>query len=454
MKKLDNRKYNKLLNKLMPGGAQTYSRGFDQFPDNAPPLLIKGKDQYIYDLNNSKFLDYGMGLRSIILGYANKQVNKEAIKGILSGNNLPRPSNIELKYAQKLIKHIPQIDMVKFAKNGSNVTSGAIKLSRSYNKKNLILRCSDHPFFSFDDWFIGSTVMNKGVPDKIKSLTKTFKYGDIENLKSVVKKYKNEISCLIMEASTTECPGIDGESGCCGKFKCDRNYQKNHYLKEVQNICQENKIIFIIDETITGFRWHLKGAIHRYNINPDLVIYGKAIANGFSVSVLAGKKKYMNHANITKPNHERTFLLSSTHGGEISSLAAGMKTLDILKNSKTIENIWDHGIKLTNEINALSESLGIKKNVFISGVPCSPIINTIFKNSNNLKLRTLLIKELISQKIFIPWVSICGKHNDKDIRTINKALKIVLPKVRYAIGVNFKKIYIGKVVKPVFRKFN
>ena len=128
--------------------------------------------------------------------------------------------------------------------------------------------------------------------------------------------------------------------------------------------------------------------------------------------------------------------------------------MEILKNSKTIENIWSHGLKLTENINEISLSLGLQKNIFVSGVPCSPIINTVAQNSNSLKLRTMLIKELINHNIFIPWVSICGKHNDKNIFTIKKAFKKVLPKIRNALEINFKKVYIGKTVKPVFRKYN
>ncbi len=111
------RKLDKKLNNLIPGGAHTYSRGFDQFSYNAPEILKKGKGCYVFDNSNKKYLDYGMGLRAIILGYANKKVNSAAIEQIKNGNNLTRPSNIELEVATKLKKNFSYIDMVKFTKN-------------------------------------------------------------------------------------------------------------------------------------------------------------------------------------------------------------------------------------------------------------------------------------------------------------------------------------------------
>lgn len=442
-----------ILNNLIPGGAQTYSKGFDQFPDNAPQILSKGNKQYVYDEKGTKYLDYAMGLRTIILGYNYKEVNQEAIRQILNGNSLPRPSEIELKFSKELIKLLPNIEMVKFAKNGSNAVTGAVKLSRAYNKKKIVLRCKDHPFFSFDDWFIGSTRIQRGVPKEIINLTKTFKYGDINNLKKIIHKYKNKISCLVMEASTTSCPPNSAGVECCGSYKCKLKFT-NGYLQNVQKICKENDIIFILDETITGFRWHLKGAAHRYKLDPDLTIYGKAIANGFSMAVLGGKKKIMNEANIYKNGIERTFLLSSTHGGEMCSLGAASATLKILKNKNVIESIWEHGSILKSTINNLIKDFNLEDYLQIRGVPCSPYLETKYNNVPDNKLRTLVLKELIKSRIFMPWISICYSHNNKNILQIKRAFQKLLPKARNILQKSFKTYNVGRIIKPVFRKYN
>jgi glutamate-1-semialdehyde 2,1-aminomutase len=219
--------YQDRLLKVIPGGAHTYSRGFDQFPSNAPQILKRGKGAYVYDVNDNKFLDYGMALRAVNIGYANEEINKAAIKQIEYGNNLTRPSLIELEAAELLVDLIPSVEMVKFAKNGSNVTTAAVKLARAYTGRDLVARCAEHPFFSFDDWFIGSTVMDKGVPEAIKDLTKTFKYGDIKDLEELFDRYPNQIACVIMEAATTSHP-------------------PKNYLQQVKKICHKNGALFIL----------------------------------------------------------------------------------------------------------------------------------------------------------------------------------------------------------------
>ncbi len=448
------RKIDKKLNSLIPGGAHTYSRGFDQFPDNSPQILKSGKGVYVFDEKNNKYIDYGMGLRSVILGYANKEVNKAAIKAIQNGNNLTRPSTVELDLAKYIVNNFNHVDMVKFCKNSSNAVTGAVKLSRAYNKKNIILRCQDHPFFSFDDWFITSTDLKRGIPSVYSKLTLTFNYNDLESLKKKIKKYNRQISCLVMEASTFECPMINNERGCCQKLNCTRNYKKNHLLKEIQNLCKENNIVFIIDETITGFRWHKKGAVEKYNLDPDLVIYGKAIANGFSLAVLGGKKKIMDQATITKKGMERVFFLSSTHGGEMSSLAAAKKTMEIINKTDAIKKIWEHGINLINEVNEISKNLGIFENFHLFGLPCSPYVQTNFKNKPDLKLKTIILKNLINHKILMPWISISSSHNQNHLKYVVSAFKKILPNLRNDLS-NSKKIYkVKNPVKPVFRKFN
>ena len=198
--------YKDRLQQAIPGGAHTYSRGDDQFPENAPQILKCGKGAYTYDVDNNKYLDYGMALRAVNLGYANEEVNRAAWKQIECGNNLTRASLIELEAAELLIDLIDSVDMVKFTKNGSTATTAAIKLSKAYTGRSLIARCEEHPFFSYDDWFIGSTVMNKGVSEKDIKNTNLFSYNDIESLKLLFKEHPNKIACVILEPSASGHP--------------------------------------------------------------------------------------------------------------------------------------------------------------------------------------------------------------------------------------------------------
>tara|TARA_B100000242_G_scaffold293014_1_gene269863 strand:- start:656 stop:2008 length:1353 start_codon:yes stop_codon:yes gene_type:complete len=448
-------KFTKALLKVIPGGSHTYSRGADQYPSNAPPILSKGKGAYIFDTNNKKYLDYGMGLRSVNIGYAENSINAAAIQQINKGNNLTRPSNIELTAANLLTKNIDSADMVKFTKNGSTAVTAAVKLARAFNQRDLVIRCFDHPFFSFDDWFIGSTVVDRGIPEQIKKLTLTFKYNDIETLKKLVKKYKKRISCVVLEPAATDCPKVEKNEGCCGRKICDRNFQKKHFLKEVQAICRNNNIVFILDETITGFRWHLKGAQYLYDVKPDISIFGKAMANGFSVACVAGKKKIMELGSITNKKQERVFLLSTTHGAEMSSLGAFVETINFIKKNNVVDKNWNYGYELKKNCNQISKDLKLDKHFKFMGPSGSPFYVCLDDNLKpSLEFRTLFLQEMIKNGVFMPWVAICFRHNKKELNKTVRALEKSLHLYKKALTSGPKRFIKGPIVKPVFRKYN
>ena len=454
--KIKNKITNRLL-KVIPGGAHTYSRGYDTFPENAPPILDRGKSVYVYDEKNIKYLDYGMGLRSVNIGYAENSINNAAINAIKKGNNLTRPSLIELQAAQLLISLIENADMVKFTKNGSTAVTGAVKLARAYTGKKIILRCAEQPFFSFDDWFIGSTNVPRGVTGETIRLTKKFNYNDIGSLEKQIKKYKNKIACVVLEPSSTECPKINKEdSPCCNLPKCNRNFKKkDHFLKQVARICKKNKIVFILDEMITGFRWDIKGAQNFYGVKPDISTFGKAMANGFSVAALCGKKKIMELGSITNNKEERVFLLSTTHGAEMNGLAAFIETIKFLKKNNVIEHNWKYGSKLILEGNKIAKKIGIDEYFYFSGIACSPIYNCLdSKKNNSLEFRTLFLQEMIKEKVLIPWISISYRHNQKTLKKTLLALEKAMIVYEKALKNGIKKYLKGHTVKPVFRKFN
>jgi glutamate-1-semialdehyde 2,1-aminomutase len=452
------KKFTKRLNKVIPGGAHTYSRGYDQFPSNAPEILSKGKGCYIYDNNNKKLLDYGMGLRAVNLGYANNQIDQAAYKEIKNGNTLTRPSMIELQAAELMTKIIKSADMVKFTKNGSTAVTAAVKLARAYTGKKIILRCIDHPFYSFDDWFIGSTIIKKGIPNETIKLTKTFKYNDLEGLKKIIKKYKKDISCLVVEPAANTCPSYEEGQNCndCSLKSCKNKYKnKNHFLKKVQNLCKVNNIIFILDEMITGFRWSIGGAQSFYGLSPDLSTFGKAMANGFSLAAVTGKKKIMEMGSINKKGVERTFLLSTTHGAEMSALGAFVETIKFIKKNNVIKHNWNYGERLKKAFNKLAKNFGIEKNIYMDGIACSPFYickDKELKNSN--EFRTLFIQEMIKNGVFMPWVAICNSHNDKTFKVTQRALENTFKIYKKALASNPKKFIRGHIVKPVFRKYN
>lgn len=428
--------YQDRLLKVIPGGAHTYSRGFDQYPQNAPQILKRGKGAYIYDENENEFLDYGMALRAVNLGYANEQINSAAIKQIEYGNNLTKPSLIELEAAELLVDMIDSVDMVKFTKNGSTATTAAVKLSRAYTNRTLIARCVEQPFFSYDDWFIGSTPILKGITKNDIENTKVFNYNNIKSLKKLFDEYPNQIACVMLEPAANEHP-------------------KDNFLHKVKELCHKHGAIFILDEMITGFRWHLKGAQYYYDIQPDLCTFGKAMANGFSVAAVAGKREIMELGSIEFKGQERLFLLSTTHGAEMSGLGAFVETMKFMQKHNVVEHMWNYGKKLIDLMNSTAKKYGIDKNFTAGGIECSPYYLTLDQNGqNSLGLRTLFSQEMIKNGVLMPWIALSYAHGEKELELTKNALEKTFKVYKKAVIEGYEKYLVGDIIKPVFRKYN
>ena len=450
--------YQDRLLKVIPGGAHTYSRGFDQYPENAPQILCKGKGAYVFDPDGNRYLDYGMALRAVNIGYAEDLIDTAAIQEIKNGNNLTRASTIELEAAELLVSLIDSVDMVKFTKNGSTAVSAAVKLSRAYTGRDLVARCAEQPFFSYDDWFIGSTPLTLGIPQDTIDKTKTFNYNDIASLEALINQYPNQIACVVLEPSATECPAVaDKTSGCCGLAVCDRGYKKagKNYLQQVQELCHKNGIVFVLDEMITGFRWHINGAQHLYGVTPDLSTFGKAMANGFSVACVGGRREIMELGSIERQDRERLFLLSTTHGAEMNGLGAFISTANYIQKHKVIEHLWDYGYKLTMMMKRQAEAHGISHSFKVGGVACSPYYMTLDKSgANSLALRTLFSQEMIHNGVLMPWIALSYRHGEEELALTERALSQAFKVYSQAFKEGTDKYLKGAVIKPVFRKFN
>lgn len=431
-----NKEYQARAHKYIPAGAHTYSRGDDQYPINAPTVLEKGEGVYVWDMDGNRYIDYGMALRAVTVGYANKRIAEAAIKQIYNGNNLTRASKVEVDAAELLVDLIDSADMVKFAKNGSTVTTAAIKLSRAYTGKKYIARCAQHPFFSYDDWFIGTTIMEHGVPEENKALTLMFDFNDIYSLEKLFDEYNDDIAAVILEPATTIEP-------------------KDDYLNKVKKLCEQRKSVFILDEMITGFRWDLKGAQNYYKVQPDLCTFGKGMANGFSVAALAGKKEIMELGGIINEGAERVFLISTTHGAEMCSLGAFIETINVYKELDVVGHLWSYGNKLLCGMNQISKSLGISEYFRAEGVPVSPNYICLGEDGQaSFSYRTLFSQEMIKNGVLMPWIAIAYNHNDEildiTLDAVEKSLKIY----KKALDEGIDHYLIGRPIKPVFRKYN
>ena len=425
----------KSIHDLIPGGGHTYSKGDDQFPSNAPRFLERGEGAYVWDDQGKRYLDWTMGLRTMALGYGYKPVIEAAVRQIWKGSNFGRPSRIELEAAEDVLEVLPNADMVKFAKNGSNVTTAALKLARAYTGRELVAVCADHPFFSFDDWFIASTPCDSGVPLSTREQIKTFRYNDLDSVERLFSEFGTEIAALMMEAATSHPPN-------------------NNFLHAVSDLCRKNGVVFILDEMITGWRWHLGGAQTYFDIEPDLSAFGKAMGNGFAIAAVVGKREIMELGGLHH-DKDRVFLLSATHGAETHSLAAARAVIKTYREQPVIERIWQAGKGLVESLNSAARDAGLSDHFEAFGYPCSP--NFSCKDGNRVQsaeFRTLFLQEMVRNNVLINYIAPSFAHGAQEIEATAEAARNSFKVYVRALNDGVCKHLHGPPIKPVFRARN
>jgi len=420
---------------LIPGGAHTYAKGDDQFPQQAPGFLVRGKGCHVWDVDGNEFIEYGMGLRAVTLGHAFEPVVEAAHRQMQLGINFTRPAKIELDLAEAMLGVIDGADMVKFAKNGSDVTTAAVKLARAYTGRELIAICGDQPFFSTDDWFIGSTEMNAGIPQAIAAMTLKFRYNDLCSLRELFEQHPGRIACVVMEAEAATAPAAG-------------------YLKQVKELCEERGAVFIFDEMITGFRWHLGGAQKFHGVVPHLSAFGKAMGNGFAISALAGNREIMRLGGLDH-DQPRVFLLSTTHGAETHALAASLETIRVYRERNVVEFLWKQGERLRTLIDRSIAENRLAGFFELIGRPCNLVFATHDPNrARSQAFRTLFLQELIRRGVIAPSFVVSYSHTDADIERTAEAVYEAHVVYRKALDEGIEKYLEGRPVKPVMRKYN
>jgi glutamate-1-semialdehyde 2,1-aminomutase len=419
----------------IPGGGHTYSKGDDQFPSNAPLLIERGRGSRVWDTDGNEWLDFGMGLRSVLLGHAYPAVLDAVRAQLERGSNFTRPAPIEGELAELLAEIIPGAEMSKFAKNGSDVTTAATRLARAYTGRPIVAACRANPFYSFDDWWIGKTETNAGIPQDVSNLTLLFDYNDITSLERLFAEHPRQIACVILEPVALEPP-------------------KDDFLRKVVELSHREGAVVCFDEMISGFRYHLGGAQTMYGVRPDLATFGKAIANGFSTSVLCGRADIMRLGGL-EHDQERVFLLSATHGAETHALAAAIATINEVRHRDVPSHVARLGARLKAGINFASESAGLSGIVECIGYDASPVI--VCRDRTRMvswPLRTLFLQEMCARGILIPYVAISYSHQDEDIdHTIAAAAEAMQVYAR-AIDEGVERFLNGPAAKPVFRRYN
>lgn len=427
--------YRARIHDLIPGGAHTYSKGDDQFPVQSPAAIVRGKGSHVWDADGNEYVECLLGLASVSLGHAYEPVLERVREELEKGNNFSRPSVIEMEMAEEFLSLIPGHDMIKYAKNGSVVTTAAVKLARAHTGRKLIARPMEHPFYSYDDWFIGSTDANFGIPDEISGMTVMYNADNLESLRALFEKHPGEIACVISEPEKM-------------------NVLPENYLRDAIELAHRHGALYIVDEMITGFKSSFAGSITKYNVVPDMATWGKGIANGFSFCALTGRKEIMELGGIRRKGERKLFLISTTHGGETSSIAAGLATIAEFRKHKVVEHNHRIGDLYIDGVKKLLESHGLTQ--YIDQLQFNWHASMGFRNSKgepDFGMRTLFNQEVIKrgvlfQGIFCP----CFSHTDEDVQHILWAMDEAMAVYKKGLEDGYEKYLKGDIIKPVFRK--
>jgi glutamate-1-semialdehyde 2,1-aminomutase len=419
---------------LIPGGAHTYAKGDDQYPAGAPGFIVRGRGCRVWDVDRREFIEYGMGLRAVTLGHAYPRVVEAAAAALRLGTNFTRPSPLEVESAEALLRVVPG-DMVKFAKNGSDVTTAAVKLARAATGRDLVAICKDQPFFSTDDWFIGTTPMAAGIPQSARALTLAFRFNDLESVETLFRRYPKQVACLVLEPAGAREPAPG-------------------YLEGLRRLCDAEGALLVFDEMITGFRWHLGGAQTLYGVRPDLSTFGKGLGNGFSVSALVGRRSIMELGGL-RHGEDRVFLLSTTHGAETHALAAAIETIRIYEQEGVVEALHRQGQRLQSGIEEAARELGVAGHFEVIGRPCNLVYAARDADGNpSQAYRTLVLQETIKRGILMPSLVVSYSHGDADVDRTIDALRGALSVYRQALDGGVERFLEGRPVQPVFRTRN
>lgn len=419
------------LEQLIPGGGHTYAKGPDQFPELSPGVIARGQGCHVWDADGNEFIEYGMGLRAVTLGHAFAPVVAAVRESLALGTNFTRPAAIEVECAEKFLEIVSGADMVKFTKDGSTADTAALKLARAYTGREMVAICAEHPFFSYDDWFMGTTTMDGGIPEFERTPTVRFEYNDIASLERLFLQFSGKIAAVFMEPARLDEPAPG-------------------YLAAVKTLCEQQGAVLIFDEMITGFRWDLGGAQQVYGVIPHLSAFGKALANGFSVSALCGKRELM-RLGARGSERENVFLLSTTHGAEIPGLAAAIATMAVYRSEPVIETLYRQGTRLAKGVEQAIAKHGLADFVSVSGRPVNLLYGTRGPDKKpSQEFRTLFLQETIRRGILMPSLVVSYSHTDSDIDRTIDAIDGALEIYARALSDGVGGYLVGAPSRPVF----
>lgn len=411
--------------KVIPGCAQTFSKGSTQYVQGVAPIFLeRGQGCRVWDVDGNEYIDYVQGLLPNILGYAHEEVNRAVVAQLGEGHSFSLPHPLEVQLAERLTQLIPCAEMVRFGKNGSDATSGAVRAARAFTGRDRIACCGYH---GWQDWYIGSTTRNAGVPESVRALTHPFRYNDLGSLQAVLDQRSGEFAAVILEPMNFEEP-------------------RTGFLDGVKDLAHQHGALLIFDEICSGFHFGLGGAQKLFGVTPDMACFGKAMGNGFPISCVVGRADAMQVFN--------EIFYSFTFAGEVASMAAAMKVLDILEHTDALACIQANGQILRDAVNAMAEEAGLTGRLLATGRPQWSLLK--FRNhdgSDSPLLKNLFQQEAVKRGILLLAThNISAAHdNDAIQQTLEAYAEVIKTLTGWLSDSNPARFLEGEMAQPVFR---
>lgn len=362
----------------IPLGSQTFSKSLTQYPRGVSPFFIeRGAGAEVWDVDGNRYVDYVNGLCAVTLGYRDPDVDAAVRAQLDSGVTFSLPHRLEMEVAERIVALVPGAEKVRFGKNGSDATSGAVRIARAWTGRDRVAVCGYH---GWQDWYIGSTARHLGVPDAVRGLTHSFAYNDAASLATLLEAHPGQFAAVMLEPMNVAWPAPG-------------------FLEAVRDLARTHGALLVFDETITGFRFSDGGAQQEFGVVPDLSCFGKGLANGFPLSALVGRAELMDVM-------ERVFL-SGTFGGETLSLAAARAVLDKLGRDAVTARLRATGADIQARVAALIERHGCGAFLSVAGHPTWSFL--LFRDVGGHSLWE--IKTLFFQEVFARGLLTLGTHN-------------------------------------------
>jgi glutamate-1-semialdehyde 2,1-aminomutase len=419
--KQSNAWWERALNVIMDG-TQLYSKGPTINVKGVSPIYLqRGQGSHVWDVDGNEYIDYGMAVGSIALGYNHPKVKEAIARQLDDGTNFSIVHPTEVEAAEALCEIIPAAELVKFEKTGSAACSQCVRIARAYTSREIIIKGEYH---GYHDWTMASTKRNAGIPKAMRDTVIFVDYGKLSEYERVFAEHPGEIAAIYTEPVILE-------------------PVETSYLQALKDLCHRNGALLIFDEVISGFRWDMGGAQKYYGVTPDLASFGKAIANGMPLSACVGRRDVMNAVK------DKVFL-STTFGGETLSLAACVANIKTMQEENAITRIWEVGQQIQTNSNEMARSLGID----IKCIGFAPRIDFLFNDLDGRpsdEVRTLFLQELHKRGVLTGWAQFASAaHSAQDVEYTLAAFEDAMSICKTALHDGHWSQYLeGDIARPI-----